>query len=44
MEEKLKKLTDMGFSKLDAASALKESGYNEEVASSMLMQRKFGSK
>lgn len=44
LEEKLKKLTDMGFSKADSAEALRECGYNEEVASSILMQRKFGSK
>jgi hypothetical protein len=34
----------MGFSRSDAADALRECGYNEEVASSILMQRKFGSK
>ena len=44
LEEKLKKLIDMGFSKADSAEALRECGYNEEVASSILMQRKFGSK
>lgn len=32
----------MGFSKDDALRALKSSNYNEEVASSMLMQNKFG--
>jgi len=32
----------MGFSKDDALRALKASNYNEEVASSMLMQNKFG--
>ena len=42
MEEKVKKITSMGFSKDDALRALKASNYNEEVASSMLMQNKFG--
>ena len=44
METKLKKLTEMGFSKADAIEALRECGFNEEVASSILMQRKFGNK
>ena len=44
MEVKLKKLIDMGFSKYESMTALRESGFNEEVASSILMQRKFGSK
>lgn len=42
LEEKIKKITSMGFSKDDALRALKSSNYNEEVASSMLMQNKFG--
>jgi len=35
---------DLGFSKAEASEALRESGYNEEVASSILMQRKYGTK
>ena len=44
MEVKVKKLIDMGFSKGDAVQALKNSGFNEEVAGNILMQRKFGNK
>lgn len=42
LEEKIKKITAMGFSKDDAIKALKSCNYNEEVASSMLMQNRFG--
>lgn len=42
LEKKVKTLTDMGFSKADALETLRECGFNEEVASNMLMQRKFG--
>ena len=42
IEKKMKKLIDMGFSKADAFEALRESGFNEEVASNMLMQKKYG--
>lgn len=42
LEEKIKKITSNGFSRDDALRALKSCNYNEEVASNMLMQNKFG--
>ena len=44
MEVKLKKVTDMGFSRAEALEALRTCGFNEEVAGNMLMQRKYGGK
>jgi hypothetical protein len=44
LDLKVKKITDMGFSKADAMETLRVCGYNEEVAGNMLMQNKFGNK
>jgi hypothetical protein len=41
---KVKKITDMGFSKAEAMETLRACAYNEEVAGNMLMQNKFGTK
>ena len=42
LQEKVKKITSMGFSNDEAIRALKSCNYNEEVASNMLMQQKYG--
>ena len=38
----MKKITSMGFTNDEAIKALKACNYNEEVASNMLMQQKYG--
>lgn len=42
LDVKVKKLMDMGFTKIDSIESLRMSGYNDEVAGNMLMQRKYG--
>ena len=42
LNEKLKKLAEMGFGKEEALSALKSCNYNEQVASNILSQKRFG--